>query len=70
MRELDDISYAEISCDILKVTEKAVLIFDGMKEVWVPKSLVREFDEKLTEFNDEKVTLFIAEWFCEENELF
>lgn len=34
----------DIACEILHETEKAFLIFDGDKQVWIPKS-VGEWDE-------------------------
>lgn len=38
----------EVSCEIRHETEKAYLIFDGTKEVWLPKSQVEVEDGEVT----------------------
>ena len=42
----------EIACEVRRETDKAFLIFDGAKEVWLPKALV--------EFGDCEATM--PEW--------
>ena len=49
----------DIACELRHETDQAWLIFDGTKEVWLPKSLV--------EFADGEVTL--PEWLAIEKEL-
>lgn len=44
---MSDDEKVEVSGDLRRETNAAYLIFDGSKEVWLPKSLV-EWDGKLT----------------------
>ena len=37
-----------IACEVRRETEKATLIFDGTKEVWLPKALVEIEDGEAT----------------------
>lgn len=58
-------SYVEIPFELIHETEDAVLITDGDKEGWVPKSCIegcQDFDyESETELN-------MAMWFAEQEE--
>lgn len=57
--------YTEIDYELIHETEEAVLITDGDKEGWVPKSCVedgQDFDY------ESETTLGMALWFAEENE--
>ncbi len=38
----------DIACEVRRETEKATLIFDGTKEVWLPKALVEIEDGEAT----------------------
>ena len=38
----------DIACEVRHETEKATLIFDGTKEVWLPKALVEIEDGEAT----------------------
>lgn len=46
-----------IACELLRETEKAWLIDDGSKEVWMPKSQGEMFRQ-----TDGSHTLFAEEW--------
>lgn len=36
----------EVDVEVITETENAYLIFDGTRESWVPKSLVKDYTEK------------------------
>lgn len=48
----------EIAVEIKHVTDRAVLVFDGDNEFWVPRSLIEDFDP-----NDNVIN--VQEWFAE-----
>lgn len=54
--ETVEISYDEI----IKITAKAALLNFGGEEVWVPKSLIADADDK---------KIWVAEFFAEEHDL-
>lgn len=51
----------DIACEIKRETEKAYLIFDGDKEVWLPKSQV--------EWDQDAKTMAMPEWLATEKGL-
>ena len=55
----------EIAVEIRAQTPKAVLIFDGKNETWIPKLFIND------EVEEKGVTtsIFIPEWFAEEKGL-
>lgn len=55
----------EIAIEIKRATEKALLVFDGKTEVWIPKSMIT--DE--CEVNGVTETIFLPEWFAIEKGL-
>lgn len=58
--------FCEVTCDIIHETEKAYLIDDGDKQVWVPKSMVDHNDYAV---ESKAVTMSIATWIAEEQGL-
>lgn len=53
----------EIAIEVLRETEKAYLVFDGKREEWVPKSLVKDY----TEENDGSISsIFLSEYIAEQ----
>jgi hypothetical protein len=46
----------DIACEIRLETEKAFLIYDGDKEVWIPKSI--------GEWDQDAKTMAMPEWFA------
>ena len=50
----------DIAAELRHETERAFLIFDGLKEVWVPKSLAEQNDDG---------TYTIKEWFAKDKGL-
>ena len=59
-------NYVEVSCDILKITEMAVLIDDGAVKVWIPKSQIESANELKEE---DEVEIMVAEWIAKEKGL-
>ena len=51
-------SDVEIAVEIHAKTDKAYLIYDGNKEVWIPKSQVNDYCEE----NGEITSIFVSEW--------
>jgi hypothetical protein len=58
----------EIECEVKAATDKALLIFDGKREVWLPKSQITDFSG--SDNLDINVTsVFISEWLATEKGL-
>ena len=68
MEMKEKIAFVEIYISIKRTTEKAVLIDCDGKEVWIPKSLIKNFDDQEigTRFAG---NIEIPEWFAHEKEL-
>ncbi len=63
-----DKSYDTVHCDVIKTTEKAVLVFeeDNERELWIPRSVIED-GESVEE--DEDLDLNVESWFCEKEGL-
>lgn len=48
----------EIDCEVIRETDSALLIFDGKREVWIPKSQITDECEDGGEIS----SIFIPEW--------
>jgi len=59
-----DKNYIEITGQIKYETDKAILLFDGKKEVWVPKSQIEDMEREKN-----MITITIPEWLAIEKEL-
>ncbi|MEI8327309.1 MAG: hypothetical protein WCH44_18470 [Betaproteobacteria bacterium] len=59
----------EIACEVRARTTKALLIFDGKTEVWIPLSQISDYTEE-RDFVGVKITgIFITEWLANEKGL-
>ncbi len=59
----------EIACEVRARTTKALLIFDGKTEVWIPLSQISDYTEE-RDFVGVKITsIFITEWLATEKGL-
>lgn len=59
-----DIDYIEIAGTIKAETDKAILLDDGVKEVWLPKSQLEDIDRQ------KKIAIVtMPEWLAEVKEL-
>ena len=65
-RKLEDKGHCYISCEIRIVTAKAVLIHDGAREAWIPKSQIEDPAE--LEVGDQ-VELLLPKWLAQEKGL-
>ena len=52
------VKQVEIECEVRAITEKAILICDGKREVWIAKSMVSDECEE----NGATISIFIPEW--------
>ena len=59
-------SDVEIAVDVRAETEKALLVFDGKIEVWIPKS---QINDQCEERDGTITSIFISEWMAEEKGL-
>lgn len=57
--------YVEIDCEIIHATRYAVLISDGDRQNWVPRSCIEDGNDIDLEGN---MTLNMALWFAEQEE--
>lgn len=53
-------------CDVLKVTEKAVLIKLDDEQHWIPVSQLADGEDHNLEDGDKGVTVSITEWIAEQ----
>ncbi len=54
---MSDPKFVDLACELRHETAKAFLIFDGDKEVWIPRSLA--------EYDAQSQTLTIPEWLAQ-----
>lgn len=60
----------EIECEVRSVTRDAILIFDGKREAWIPKSQVDDWCDGPDDAPGHGTTsIFIPEWLATEKGL-
>jgi len=59
-----DKNYVEITGQMKYETDKALLLFDGKKEVWIPKSQIEGMEREKN-----MIIITIPEWLAMEKEL-
>lgn len=59
------IKEVEIACTVKHQTDNAMLINDGDKDAWIPKSKISDYSET----NGVIESIFIPEWLAEDKEL-
>ena len=63
-------SQIEIACEVRASTEKALLIFDGKNQVWIPKSQITDYTDGPDDGPGTGTTsIFISEWLAGEKGL-
>lgn len=67
-RKLETKGWIEIACEIRILTDRAVLIHDGTREAWIPRSQIEDPDPAELEIGS-TVTLLIPEWLANEKGL-
>lgn len=63
----EEITYADVEVDVVEETEHSWLCSDGSKRVYIPKSLIADYDGEMVE--GESVTVTIPEWFAKKEGL-
>lgn len=66
-REYGDTKFVEVDCDVRHATDSAVKIYDGDRELWIPRSQLDTPDDEI--IVGEHMTLLVAEWFATKNGL-
>lgn len=60
---MTDIAEIEIAVTVMARTDKALLVDDGCREVWVPRSMITDHSPDTD--NDLAITsIFLPEWFA------
>jgi hypothetical protein len=52
----------EVACEVKRETSSALLINDGTKDVWIPKSQISDQCEENGLFGSKVVSIFVPEW--------
>jgi len=55
-------SEIEIAVEVRAVTDKAIKIYDGKTECWIPKSQITDFCGKGDDPDLTTTSIFISEW--------
>lgn len=66
-RKLETPGYTYITADIRAVTDRAVLIWDGDREVWIPKSQIEDPQE--FHRGETGIEILMTEWCAREKGL-
>lgn len=57
----------DFSGEVRRVTDNAVLIYDGLAEHWIPKSQIRECSEEIDDLEEgATIEVTISEWLAEQ----
>ena len=67
-RKLENKEFVEIACQVRFKTDRAVLIHDGTREVWIPHSMIEDPEPEAMNVG-EHITLLIPEWIAKEKGL-
>lgn len=59
----------EIACEVRRCTDKAWLIYDGAREVWIAKSQISDYVEQQGLFGKKITSVFIPVWLAQEKGL-
>ena len=63
-------TYVEVDCSLEAMTDKAVMVESefGVKQ-WIPRSLIEGGAFDLTVKENKAITINVADWFAEKNDL-
>ena len=67
-RRLESKEFIEIACEVRVKTDRAVLIHDGAREAWIPRSQIEDPDSDDMEIG-QHITLMIPEWLAKDKGL-
>lgn len=65
-RKLETKGHCYIACEIRRLTDKAVLIHDGTREAWIPRSQIEDPEEFVM---GENVEILMPEWLAKDKSL-
>ena len=66
-RHLHSTEFVEVTCQVRRITDRAVLLYDGAREAWVPKSQIETPDDDLEQaLMGETVAVLMVEWVAKE----
>jgi len=68
-RKLETNGYCYIACEIRAVTERAVLVHDGAREAWLPKSQIEDPVDLTREHLGQTIDILMAEWLAKDKGL-
>lgn len=67
-RILESKEFCEIACQVRVITDRAILVHDGTREAWIPRSQIEDPDPDDLEIG-QHITLLIPEWIAKEKGL-
>lgn len=59
----------EIACEVRRETDKALLIHDGAREVWIARSQIADWVEEPGMFGPRITSIFVPVWLATEKGL-
>lgn len=59
----------EIACEVRRETDKAWLVYDGVIEVWIAKSQIRDHTQEKGLFGPKVTSIFVPLWLATEKGL-
>jgi hypothetical protein len=67
-RKLETKGYCYIACEVRRITSKAVLVHDGIREAWIPLSQIEDPTSDEIEIGQTN-ELLLPEWLAKEKDL-
>jgi hypothetical protein len=59
----------EIACEVRRETDKAWLVYDGAREVWIARSQITDYMQESGLFGPKVTSIFIPVWLATEKGL-
>ncbi|MBP7572586.1 MAG: hypothetical protein KA777_01280 [Rhodoferax sp.] len=59
----------EIACEVKRQTDKAWLVFDGVREVWIATSQISDQTDEQGRFGTKVTSIFVPLWLAREKGL-
>jgi len=66
---MTDIEYCEIDCAIVAMTDRAILIDNGEKRIWLPRSTIQDNANEIEIDSLNNITLRVAYWLAKKKYL-
>jgi len=68
-RKLETKGYCHIACEIRAISERAVLVHDGARAAWLPKSQIEDPVDLTREHLGQAVEILLPEWLAKDKGL-